>query len=155
MNIPKRWARFATWSAIVVRIPVALVMLGTGIADYESAGKLDERGAEVPAEVVHVTVNTGGEDGPTSTLTIRFKPRGDDPTKTMTNVSYDGDFEHDHPRADRQGIRIEYDPENPEHARVVGQSGDALDRMIGGAVFTRVIVAFAIVSRRRPDLLGG
>jgi hypothetical protein len=48
-------------------------------------------------------------------VTVRFKPRGDDPTHT---------------------------------------TGDALDRMIAGAVFMLVLVGFVVVRSRRPDLVG-
>lgn len=154
MAVPKRWARVATWVSVVVLLAVSLFLLGTGIRGWVRVDDLDTRGVEVRAEVVHADVDTGGDSGQTSSVTIRFKPRGDERARTTTEVKYDGDLEADHPEARRDGIRIEYDPETPAHARIKGESGDWIDRTIAGSVFTVLLVAFAIVYRKRPGLLG-
>jgi hypothetical protein len=39
-----RWPRIATWTAIAIVLPVAFVMLGTGIADELRANEPDHRG---------------------------------------------------------------------------------------------------------------
>jgi hypothetical protein len=36
----------------------------------------------------------------------------------------------------------------------VGETGDALDRTVAGSVFTVLVVAFAVLSWRRPDVVG-
>lgn len=146
--------RAAVWAAVGITYSVALTILVTGIIDLVGEDEISRHGIEVPADVIDVSVSSGGDSGPTSTVTVRFKPRGDDLTKTTTEVSYDGDFGAEHPNAERQGTRVEYDPNDPEHARILGETGDALDRVIAGVVFTAVIGGFAVLLWKRSDILG-
>jgi len=63
-------------------------------------------------------------------MTVRFKVRGDERVLTTAVVSYGGDFEDDHPRARRNGTRIEYDPQGPEKA---GSWGSLVTGSIGSS----------------------
>lgn len=96
---------------------------------------LDERGVEVPAEVVRVSFDDSG-DATTSEVVVRFAHRGDNPTVTETEITYHGDFEADYPDAE-DGVRIQYDPEHPGRARIAGDSHDrALELFVGAAART-------------------
>lgn len=104
---------------------------------------LDERGIEVPAEVVRVSVDDSG-DATTSEIVVRFAHRGDDPTVTETEITYDGDFEADFPDAEAEGVRIQYDPEHPGRARIAGDSHNrALELFVGAGLCALVAAGIA------------
>jgi hypothetical protein len=109
--------------AIVV-LPAFVFLAVVGVRAIDREHGLDERGIEVPARVVRVSVDDGSEST-TSTVTVSYKPRGDATARIVTDFVYDGDFRHDHPRARREGIRIEYDAAHPDRARLAGESDAA------------------------------
>ena len=119
---------------------VALIIFSTMEKNEKDA--LDAHGVEVPAEVLDVSVEEGGEDGPTSVVTVRFKPRGDSTERTTTDVSYSDDFNDDFPKARSRGVRIEYDPRDPELARIPGQ--DSALGWIMGYLSAAIALAFGI-----------
>src|SRR5581483_10227102 len=125
------------------------LLLGSGIQGWNRANELDERGVEVPAVVLDVHISHS-DSGDTSTLRVRFKPRGDAPTRFTTDVTYDGNFPKEHPRYDVDGVRVQYDPKNPEHARVAGEAGDWREKtIVGGLLLAGVMgtCAWLLVSR--------
>ena len=146
--------RITVWISLVVVFGVALYLLGSGITGAARSSDLDERGVEVPARVLDVSVDPGDDSGPSSELTVRFKGRGDERVLVTTDVTYDGDFDEDHPAGRRTGVRVEYDSQDASSARLVGESGDSQDRIVAGSVFTLLIPVLAIVYWRRPDLIG-
>lgn len=128
-------------------LALASVVAGVGLIIFSTMEKndkdaLDARGIEVPAEVLDVSVKDGGEDGPTSVVTVRFKPRGDNTERTTNDVSYSDDFDDDFPSARSAGVRVEYDPRDPELARIPGE--DSSIGWIMGYLSAAIALAFGI-----------
>ena len=58
------------------------------------------------------------------TVRVRFVQRSDARTETTAEITYDGDFEADRPGTVRRGVRIEYDPDDPQLVRLAGEDRD-------------------------------
>jgi hypothetical protein len=135
---------------------VLILVFGVGlmfaaIDERREDRALDDRGVEVVAEVVRVSLDDDGEST-TSEVVVRFNHPGDDPTVTETEITYFDDFEADFPDADTEGVRIEFDRDNPERARIASESHDRAVELFVGAGTCLVVglglgIAAVVVSR--------
>ena len=158
MHLSERTKRAGKLLLALASIAAAVALTVLSTMERNDKDALDARGVEVPARVLHVSVDDGGEDGPTSEITVRFKPRGDSPERITTDVTYDDDFKDDVPRWRSEGVRIEYDPWDPELARIPGQ--DSAIGWIMGYVSAAIALAFGIglgiyTFRRPRQTVGG
>ena len=142
MQLSERTKRVGLLLLAAGSIVLAAAAIVMSTLERNNKEALDARGIEVPADVLDVFVEEGGENGPTSEVTVRFKPRGDDTERITTDVTYDDDFNDDVPRWRSEGVRIEYDPRDPELARIPGQ--DSAIAWIVGYLFAAIALAFGI-----------
>ena len=133
MDKSRRDTLFVVGGAVVT-LAVGVTLFVQGRDERRDSDALDERGMEVVAEVVSVSVDNRG-DSTTSDVVVRFNHPGDDPTVTETEITYYDDFEADFPDAEAEGVRVVFDPEQPQRARIASESNDhAFELFIGAAV---------------------
>ena len=65
--------------------------------------------------------------------------RGDARIETIAEITYDGDFPADRPGGVRRGVRIEYDPDDPQLVRLAGEDPDRGTELLVGAVLCLVV----------------
>jgi hypothetical protein len=159
----KRWEHWLLWGAAALLLATSAVLTVVGIGELDKDRRLDEAGVEVPAMVVRADVDDSG-DSTTTTLSVRFVQRGDARTETRVEITYDGDFVAEHPGASGREVRIEYDPDEPSVARLVGDDDELGIEYLIGAVVCFVVgvgaVVWAVLAWRRrartpPDLTQG
>jgi hypothetical protein len=148
-------ARRDSWfaaGAAVVTLGVGAILLLQARDERVDDRALDERGVEVVAKVVRVSVDDDGEST-TSEVVVRFNHPGDDPTVTETEIVYYDDFEADFPDAESEGVRVVFDPEHPKRARIATESHTHyVELFIGAAVCAFFGIGLAIAAywiRRR------
>jgi hypothetical protein len=147
----KPWEHWLLRGAALLLLVGAALLTIWGVSELRKDSRLDDVGVEVPADVVRADVDDSGESTVTA-LTVRFTQRGDARTVTTAEISYDGDFPADRPRAVRDGVRIEYDPEDPQLVRLVGDDDDRGIELLVGAGLCLVLglatTAFAVWGQR-------
>lgn len=147
----KPWEHWLLRAGAVLLVGVAGVLTFFGIDELRRDDRLDEVGIEVPAEVVRASVDESSESTTTG-LVVRFTQRGDARTVTTAEITYDGDFPAEHPGFARDGVRVEYDPDDPQVVRLVGDGDERGIELLMGAALCLLIglgaAAFAVWGQR-------
>ena len=149
-----RWEHRLLRAGAVLFLAFAVGLAVWGFSELDKSARLDDVGVEVPAQLVRVSVDDSGEST-TSTLHVRFVQRGDARIETTAEITYDGDFADDRPGAVRRGVRIEYDPDDPQLVRLAGEDPDRGTGLLVGAALCLVVglgaAGFAVYGWRNRD----
>lgn len=130
----KPWEHWLLRGFAVLLLAFGVLLMVWGLAELDKDQRLDEVGVEVPAQLVRADVDDSG-DSTVTTLVVRFVQRGDARIETTAEIAYDGDFVDEHPDAGRDGIRVEYDPDDPDVVRLVGHDDErGVELLVGAAV---------------------
>jgi hypothetical protein len=142
--VVKPWERLMLGGGGVLVLLVGIGLMLAAIDERRDDEALDDRGIEVVAEVVRFSVDDDGEST-TSDVVVRFNHPGDDPTVTETEIMYSDDFEADFPDAETEGVRIVFDRDHPERARIASESRDrAVELFVGAGVCVVIGLALGV-----------